>query len=79
MRAGMVDGSRRRLNVPSMARDHGLRRGAMRKRWYDDWAYLMSDPANAKWIMDSIAELDLWREHRGAPPFRRRYHDDEAP
>lgn len=64
--------------VPSMARNLGLRRARLRKRWQDDWNYLMSNPANAKWIMDSIAELDLWREHRGAPPFERRYGGDEA-
>jgi len=39
----------------------------------------MSNPANARWIMDSLAELDLWREQRGAPAFGPRYRDQEIP
>jgi len=34
------------------------------KRWHDDAAYLFSNAANAKWIMDSLAELDRWRVNR---------------
>ena len=66
-------GTRRKLMAASMIRDLGLRRSCLRKRWHDDWNYLMSNPANAKWILDSIAEADLWREYRGAPPFERCY------
>ena len=47
----------------------GLRHKRLRKRWLDDWNYLMSNPANAQWIMDSIAELDFWREIRGTSRF----------
>jgi hypothetical protein len=65
--------------VPSMARNLGLRRARLTERWYDDWPYLMSNPANAQWINDSIAELDRWREHRGAPPFHAHRTDAEAP
>ena len=43
-------------------RSLGLRRERMRKRWHDDMAYQMSHPANAKWITDSLAELDRWRD-----------------
>ncbi len=78
MRVGTL-GSRRMRPAPSMMRDLGLRRARLRKRWYDDWAYLMSNPANARWIMDSIAELDHWREVRGAPPFHPHRSDAEAP
>jgi hypothetical protein len=31
------------------------------RRWHDETAYLFSNAANAKWIMDSLAELDRWR------------------
>jgi hypothetical protein len=68
VQTGMA-GSRRRLMAPSMARDLGLRRARLRRRWNDETTYLLSDPANAAWIMDSIAELDYWRELTGAPPF----------
>jgi hypothetical protein len=34
------------------------------KRWQDETAYLFSNAANAKWIMDSLAELDRWRVNR---------------
>lgn len=78
MGAGMA-GSRRRLMAPSMTRDLGLRRERVRKRWHDETAYLLSDPANAKWIMDSIAELDYWRELTGAPPFDPSYASGKAP
>jgi hypothetical protein len=61
--------TRHKLVPPSMARNLGLRRAALHPRWADDMNYLMSNPANARWIMDSIAELDLWRELRGVPPF----------
>ncbi|HEX8245281.1 MAG TPA: hypothetical protein VF541_17340 [Longimicrobium sp.] len=59
----------RRLVGPAM-RDHGLRHPRLRKRWRDDWSYLMSIPANRAWIEASIAELDAWRAARGAPPFK---------
>jgi hypothetical protein len=38
----------------------------------------MSTPANRAWIEDSIAELDQWREARGARPFPARGSHDEA-
>lgn len=68
--------SRRNLVPPSMARNLGLRRATLHRRWADETSDLMSSPANIAWIMDSIAELDLWRELRGAPPFEWRLDDD---
>lgn len=56
----------------------GLRRPRLPKRWRDEWAYLMSSPANRAWIEESIAELDRWREARGARPFPARDSHDEA-
>jgi hypothetical protein len=70
MRMETVESGRRGAVRPG-ARHLGLRRSRLGKRWRDDWAYLMSNPANAKWIADSIAELDRGRELRGAPPFDR--------
>jgi hypothetical protein len=72
-------GSRRKLVAPSMARNHGLRRSALRRRWNDETEYLLSEPANARWIMDAIAELDYWREVTGDPPFDPGYSHDGRP
>jgi hypothetical protein len=36
----------------------------LRRRWHDEAAYLFSNAANARWIMDSLAELDRWRAAR---------------
>lgn len=72
-------GSRRKLMAPSMFRDLGLRRARLRRRWEDETAFLLSDPANAKWIMDSIAELDYWREISGTLPFDPGYASGKRP
>jgi hypothetical protein len=50
-------------------RHHGLRRARVWRHWRDETAYLMSVPANRAWIEGAIAQLDRWRELRGAPPF----------
>lgn len=42
----------------------GLRRVRLRRRWHDEAAYFFSNAANARWIMDSLAELDRWRAAR---------------
>jgi len=75
MRMETVESARRGAVRP-VARRLGLRRSRLTKRWRDDWAYLMSTPANAKWITDSIAELDRGRALRGAPPFNSRHADE---
>ena len=49
--------------------NHGLRRDRFWTHWRDETAYLMSVPANRAWIEVAIAQLDDWREIRGAPPF----------
>jgi len=77
MRMETVERGRRGAVRPG-ARHLGLRRSRLTKRWRDDWAYLMSTPANAKWITDAIAELDRGRELRGAPPFSPRRADEGA-
>lgn len=46
------------------AQRRGPRRVRLRMRWQDEAAYLFSNPANATWIVDSLAELDRWRLNR---------------
>lgn len=65
--------------APPMTRDLGLRRARLRTRWTSDGAYLFSDPANVRWIMEGQAQLDRWRELSGTPPFDPRYADGELP
>lgn len=78
MRVGMVR-SRRTRPVPSMMRHLGLRRARLGKRWSSEGAYLFSNPANVRWIMAAIAQLDEWRESSGTPPFDPRYADGQLP
>jgi len=65
--------------APSMTRDLGLRRERVRKRWHDETAFLLSNPANAARIMAAKAQLDRWREMSGEPPFDPTYADEEWP
>jgi len=76
MRTGTIQPGCRR--TPPGGHDLGLRRPRLRKRWRSDWEYLMSSPANRAWIEESIAELDRWREARGARPFPARDGHEEA-
>ena len=76
MRMEIVRSGRRRSSPGTY--DLGLRRPRLRKRWRDEWAYLMSSPANRSWIEESIAELDRWREARGARPFPAHDSHEEA-
>jgi PHD/YefM family antitoxin component YafN of YafNO toxin-antitoxin module len=58
--------------------NRGLRRALLPVRWQDETAYLLSNPANAKWIRDSLAELDSWRAHREAVSAARRLEADAS-
>ena len=64
--------------APSMARDLGLRRARLRKRWSSEGAYIFSNPVNVRWIAEARAQLDYWRELTGTPPFDPRYADGEV-
>jgi PHD/YefM family antitoxin component YafN of YafNO toxin-antitoxin module len=50
-----------RRRAKSVVGNRGFRRTSLPARWYDETAYLLSSPANAKWIRDSLAEVDRWR------------------
>jgi hypothetical protein len=78
MRPCMAGGHRMRT-VPSIARNLGLRRAPLRKRWRDYMGHYLSIPANAQWIMDARAQLDYWRELTGTPPFDPSYADGGVP
>jgi hypothetical protein len=69
-------GGRRR--APSIVAGRGMRRALLPRRWHDETAYLLSNPANAKWIKDSLAELDRWRAHREAVSAARRREADDS-
>lgn len=51
-------GDARRTEPP---RPFRISRGFRRLRSRNDTEYLLSNPANAKWIFDSIAEVRGWR------------------
>jgi hypothetical protein len=78
MRMETIGNSKRSARSAS-ARDLGLRRTRLRKRWSDETAYIMSNPADVAWIMAAKAQLDRWRELSGTPPFDPHYADDGAP
>ena len=68
----------RRIRVHPAAPGFALGRSNLRKRWRDEWNYLMSRPANRARIETAIAELDAWRAAWGFPPFGTRPADDRA-
>ena len=65
-----------RMTTRSVSVNRGFRRILLRARWRDETAYLLSSPANAKWIRDSLAELSRWRAHREAVSADRRQGPD---
>ncbi|MFL5384897.1 MAG: hypothetical protein ACJ8GN_20455 [Longimicrobiaceae bacterium] len=67
-----------RRQARSVVGSRGVRRTLLPRRWHDETAYLLSNPANAKWIRDSLAELDRWRAHREAVSAARRREADES-
>ena len=69
-------GGRRRAR--SVVGSRGVRRTLLHRRWHDETAYLLSNPANAKWIRESLAELDRWRAHREAVSAARRREVDDS-
>ena len=74
MRMETVRSGRRRSSPGT--RDLGLRRPRLRRRWRDETAYLLRNPASAKLLLDAVAELDRWAAILDAPRARR--HDDAA-
>jgi hypothetical protein len=68
---------RRRRARPTVG-SRGVRRTLLRRRWHDETAHLLSNPANAKWIRESLAELDRWRAHREAVSAARRREIDDS-
>jgi hypothetical protein len=74
MRMEIVRSGRRRSALAT--HDLGLRRPRLPGRWRDETAYLLRDPANARLLLDSVAELDRWAAILDAP--RERLRDDAA-
>jgi hypothetical protein len=68
----------RRRRARSTVGNRSVRRTLLPPRWHDETAYLLSNPANAKWIRDSLAELDRWRAHRAAISAARRPEVDDS-